>query len=142
MSTVSKGSNVKVHYTGKLKDGTVFDSSLNREPLQFTAGAGQMIPGFDKAVTDMAVGEKKTVEIPPEEAYGERQENLMVEIPSENLPEDHTPKVGDAYNLQQKDGQMIPVSVAQVNENSVVMDANHQLAGETLIFDIEVVEIV
>jgi peptidylprolyl isomerase len=141
MSKVEKGSNVKVHYTGKLKDGTVFDSSLQRDPLGFEAGAGQMIPGFDAAVIDMEVGDKKTVEIPPEEAYGPRHDNLMFDIPSDKLPKDHEPKVGDQYNLTQKDGQVITVTVVEVKDEGVVLDANHSLAGETLIFDIELVEI-
>ncbi len=141
MSKVEKGSNVKVHYTGKLKDGTIFDSSLQREPIGFEAGAGQMIPGFDAAVIDMAVGDQKTVEIAPEEAYGLRHDNLIFEIPSDKLPKDHEPKVGDQYNLTQKDGRVITVTVTDIKEEGVVLDANHQLAGETLIFDIEVVEI-
>ncbi len=139
---VTNGSNVKVHYTGRLEDGTVFDSSEGRDPLAFTVGAGQMIPGFDKGVLDLEVGEKKTVTLPPEEAYGQPQENMILTIETTKVfPPEIDPKVGEQYNLQRKDGGALPVTVTKVEGETVTLDANHHLAGKTLIFDIEVVEI-
>lgn len=141
MSTAKQGNKVKVHYTGKLEDGIIFDSSENREPLEFEVGSGQVIPGFENAVVDMGVGDKKTVEIPSEEAYGPVREELVFEVPLEKFAPDAKPEVGQQYNVTQQDGNVVTVSVAGVDENNVSLDANHPLAGKKLIFDVEVIEI-
>lgn len=141
MPKAKAGDSVKVHYTGKLKDGTVFDSSKGREPLAFQVGAGQMIKGFDAAVDGMEVGDTKTAEIPAAEAYGESRQDLMFDVPKSDLPEDLKPEVGQQLAMTQPNGQQVPVTVAKVEEDKVVIDANHQLAGKDLIFDIELVEI-
>lgn len=141
MPKAKAGDSVKVHYTGKLKDGTIFDSSKGREPLAFQVGAGQMIKGFDAAVDGMEVGDIKTAEIPAAEAYGESRQDLMFDVPKSDLPEDLKPEVGQQLAMTQPNGQQVPVTVAKVEEDKVVIDANHQLAGKDLIFDIELVEI-
>ena len=141
MPKAKAGDSVKVHYTGKLKDGTVFDSSKGREPLAFQVGAGQMIKGFDAAVNGMEVGDSKTAEIPAAEAYGEARQDLIFDVPKSNLPEDLKPEVGQQLAMTQPNGQQVPVTVAKVEEDKVVIDANHQLAGKDLVFDIELVEI-
>lgn len=141
MSTAKKGDKVKVHYTGKLTDGTVFDSSLEREPIEFELGAGQMIAGFDKAVDGMAVGDKKTADIPSAEAYGDKRDDMMVPVPHDKVPEEIKPEVGMQLSMQQPDGQSLPVLVAEVNDDHIVLDANHPLAGKDLNFEIELVEI-
>lgn len=135
------GDKVKVHYTGKLTSGEQFDSSAGREPLEFTVGAGQMIKGFDAAIPGMKVGDKKTIEIPPTEGYGERSPEAMIDFPKENIPEDMKLEVGMQLSLRDQSGRPIPVTVTEIKEESVVLDANHFLAGETLVFDIELVEI-
>lgn len=132
---------VKVHYTGKLKNGQVFDSSLERDPLQFTVGEGQMIKGFDEAVNGMALNEKKVVEIPSEEAYGERNEQLIQEVGKDQLPEDMNPQVGQTLVATNEAGQQTHVLVAEVADNHIKIDANHPLAGKDLVFEIELVEI-
>ena len=142
MSQAKQGDTVKVHYTGKLNDGSVFDSSANREPLQFTLGAGNMIPGFEKAVEGMGVGDKKTAEIPSDQAYGDKREDMIISVPRENVPGDISPEVGQQLAVQQQGGQQVPVTVKEVTEEKVVLDANHPLAGKDLVFEIEVVEIV
>lgn len=136
-----QGDVVRVHYTGRLTDGTLFDSSEGREPLEFTVGAGQMIKGFDSGVVGMAVGEKKTIQIPPHEAYGERDDEAVIEFPASNIPEDMKLEPGMQLTLRNQFGQPIPVVVLEVREDVVVMDANHMLAGKELVFDIEMVEI-
>lgn len=141
MSEVKKGDNVKVHYTGKLEDGSVFDSSVDREPLEFEVGAGMMIPGFDEAVNGMKVGDKKTANIPADEAYGQRNDEMMVEVPKAQLPPDLKPEVGQQLAMQQPNGQSVPVVVTKVADETIEIDANHPLAGNDLIFDIELVEI-
>ena len=135
------GDKVKVHYTGKLKDGTVFDSSVNREPLAFTVGAGQMIEGFDKAVVGMKVGESKTVTIPAAQAYGERQDAMVIAVPKSNLPPDMNPEVGEELMMSTRSGGSVKVKVMEVTDSSVTIDANHELAGKELIFEIKMVEI-
>lgn len=142
MAQVKNGDVVKVHYTGKLTNGDQFDSSAGREPLEFTVGAGQMIKGFDAAMPGMAVGEKKTINIPAEEAYGERSEEAVIPFPKENIPADMKLEPGMQLNLTNQEGQPVPVIVMEVQENVVLLDANHFLAGEALVFDIELVEIV
>lgn len=141
MSTAKKGDKVKVHYTGRLKDGTQFDSSAGRAPLEFQVGAGQMIKGFDAAVDGMALGQKVTVEIPAAEAYGEVNPQMIVDIPRTNLPPDLKPEVGQQLGMTTPQGQQVPVKVKEVHDDKIVIDANHDLAGKDLIFDIELVEI-
>ncbi|TRX62178.1 peptidylprolyl isomerase [Fulvivirga sp. M361] len=141
MSQAKKGDKVKVHYTGKLHDGTVFDSSVSREPLEFEIGAGMMIAGFDAAVNGMLIGDKKVVDIPAKEAYGEKSEDMIVTVPKSQLPADLEPEVGQQLGMQQPDGQSIPVIVAKVAESEIELDANHPLSGKDLIFEIELLEI-
>jgi len=135
------GNTVQVDYTGKLADGTVFDTSIGREPLEFTLGAGQMIPGFEKAVLGMKVGEKKTVTIPANEAYGPRRDDLVIEVGREKLPKDITPKVGLMLETTQPDGGKVRFTIISVSDNTVTMDANLSLAGKDLTFEIELVKI-
>ncbi len=136
-----KGDAVEVHYTGKLEDGSVFDTSVSRAPLGFTLGDGNMIKGFDSAVYGMEIGDKKTVTIPAAEAYGERREDMMIDVPVAQVPADINPEVGMTLQLQGANGQPMPVVVTQVDEEKITLDANHQLAGKDLIFDIELVKI-
>jgi FKBP-type peptidyl-prolyl cis-trans isomerase 2 len=141
MSVATKGNTVKVHYTGKLKDGTVFDSSENREPIEFTLGDGNMIKGFDAAVHGMAVGDDKSVTIPSEEAYGDKKDEMMVDIPRTQVPADIKPEVGMDLSIQNQQGQPMPVKVVHVDDEKITLDANHPLAGQDLIFDIRLVEV-
>jgi FKBP-type peptidyl-prolyl cis-trans isomerase 2 len=141
VSGATKGNTGKVHYTGKLQDGTVFDSSENREPLQFTLGDGNMIKGFDAAVQGMSVGEDKSITIPSAEAYGEKRDEMMVDIPMNQVPADIKPEVGMDLSIQNQNGQPMPVKVVAVDEEKITLDANHPLAGKDLIFDIKLVEI-
>lgn len=138
---MEKGKTVRVHYTGTLDDGTVFDSSLDREPLEFQVGAGQMIPGFDNAVLEMELGEKKTVHIPAAEAYGEYDERNIVSIPRENFPGAENAPLGVQIALKNASGQMFPAVIKQVTDTEVIVDLNHELAGKDLNFEIEVVEV-
>jgi peptidylprolyl isomerase len=139
---VKSGDVVRVHYTGTLLDGTQFDSSVGRAPLEFTVGAGQMIAGFDAGVLGMAIGEKKTIQIDPDHGYGQKDPNAIIEFPSSNIPEGMTVEVGQKLNLQNQYGQPVPVVVMEVKEDVIIMDANHFLAGQDLLFDVEIVEIV
>ena len=141
MSQAKKGDKVKVHYTGKLHDGTVFDSSVSREPLEFELGAGMMIAGFDAAVNGMSVGAKKTVDIPAEQAYGEKNNDMIVKVAKSQLPADLTPEIGQQLSMQQPNGQAIPVVITKIEEHEIELDANHPLSGKDLIFEIELVEI-
>jgi len=141
MSKAKKGDVVKVHYKGKLNSGEQFDSSEGREPLEFTVGAGQMIPGFDAAIPGMVVGEKKTIVIAPENAYGKKNEEAIIEFPISNIPPDMKLEPGMKLQLRNEAGHPIPVIVTEVKEEVVILDANHELAGKELIFDIELVEI-
>ncbi|HUR10026.1 MAG TPA: peptidylprolyl isomerase [Flavitalea sp.] len=141
MQQVKKGDTVKVHYHGRLSDGTTFDSSTGRDPLQFEVGSGQVIKGFEDGVTGMNVGDKKTIQIGVEDAYGPKDENMLVEFPKTNFPEDLKPEVGMQLNMTNGGGQVIPVTIVEVGEESVILDANHPLAGQDLIFDIEIMEI-
>ena len=141
MSNAKTGDTVKIHYTGKLDDGTQFDSSAGRDPLEFELGGGQVIPGFDSAVDGMSVGESKSVRIEPDQAYGERHEQLVQEVPRSALPDDLEPEVGMGLQSQSPDGQVMMLMVTAVAEDSVTLDANHPLAGQALNFDIELVEI-
>jgi len=139
MSKIADGTQVSVHYTGKLSDGTVFDSSENREPLTFTLGEKQVIPGFEKAVAEMEVGEKKTITIPYAEAYGPKVEEMIIEIPQENVPADIPREVGAQLLLRSPEGQEFPATIVEIKEDVLVIDANHPLAGEDLTFEIELV---
>ena len=141
MQQVKSGDTVKVHYTGKLSSGEQFDSSTGREPLEFTVGAGQMIKGFDAALPGMATGDKKTINIAAEDGYGERVDEAIIEFPKENVPEDMKLEPGMSLTLSNQQGQPVPVIVVEVKEDVIVLDANHFLAGQELIFDIELVEI-
>jgi len=141
MQQVKEGDLVKVHYTGKLVNGEQFDSSVGREPLEFTVGAGQMIKGFDAAMPGMAVGEKKTINITPEDAYGERSEEAVIQFPKENVPADMVLEPGMPLTLSNEAGQPVPVVVVEVKDDIIILDANHFLAGQELVFDIELVEI-
>lgn len=141
MSQAKSGDTVKIHYTGTLNDGSQFDSSAGRDPLEFVLGSGQVIPGFDNAVEGMAVGDSKNVQIAPEDAYGPRHEQLIQEVPKTALPEDMTPEVGMGLQSQTPDGQVMQLTVTEVSEATITVDANHPLAGETLTFDIELVAI-
>ena len=132
---------VKVHYTGKLTTGEVFDSSEGRDPLEFTVGGGQMIKGFDEAVNGMEMNEKKTVTIPSGEAYGERREELIQEVPKDQLPAEMSPKVGQKLVATNDLGHQTYVNVTAVTEEAITVDANHDLAGKDLVFDIELVAI-
>ena len=141
MSKVKDGDTVKVHYTGTLEDGAVFDTSEEREPLEFTLGQGQLIPGFEKAVIGMNEGDKTTVDIPSEEAYGEAREDLVITVPKDQLPEDVEPQVGMQLQVNQPEGQPIPVRITEVGDSELTLDANHPLAGQDLTFKIELVEV-
>lgn len=142
MSIAQKGNTVKVHYTGKLTDGTVFDSSHNRkEPIEFTIGQQSMIAGFEKAVEGMSVGDTKTTEIPANEAYGEKKEEMIVKVPKAEIPANINPEVGQQLAMQGNNGQQIPVTVTEVSDGGITLDANHPLAGKDLIFELELVQI-
>lgn len=138
---VKSGDVIRVHYTGKLLDGSQFDSSVGKAPLEFTVGAGQMIAGFDAGVVGMTIGEKKTIQIDPEHGYGHKDPNALVEFPSSNVPEGMKVEVGMKLNLQNQYGQPVPVVVTEVREDVIIMDANHFLAGQDLVFEVELVEI-
>lgn len=141
MPKVKDGDTVKVHYTGKLKDGSVFDTSAEREPLEFKLGEGQLIPGFEKAVVGLDVGESTEVDIPSNEAYGEAREDLIISVPKDQLPDDVEPQVGMQLQVNQPDGQPVPVRITEVGDTELKLDANHPLAGKDLSFEIELVEI-
>jgi peptidylprolyl isomerase len=141
MATATHGDTVQVHYTGRLDDGTVFDTSEGRDPLSFTVGAGQVIPGFDDAVTGMAAGDSKTVRIGPDDGYGDRRDDLVLEVPKEQLPDGLDPVPGMELALRGEDGRALPVRVADVGDAAILLDANHPLAGETLTFDLTVVAV-
>jgi len=141
MSEAKAGDKVQIHYTGTLEDGTQFDSSAGRDPLEFEVGSGQVIPGFDQAVEGMAVGENKTVNIPPEDAYGQHHEQMVQEVPKTALPAELEPEVGQALSARNQDGQEMQLTVTEVKDESIVVDGNHPLAGKALNFDIELVKI-
>ena len=142
MAIVKDGDTVKVHYTGTLTNGEKFDSSIDRDPLEFTVGAGQMIKGFDDAMPGMTIGEKKTVHIQPEEAYGKINEDAIIEFPRTNIPADMPLEVGMQLQLRDEEGHPVPVTVKAIKEDTVLLDANHMLAGKELVFEIELLEIV
>ena len=141
MTQVKTGDIVSIHYTGTLSDGSTFDSSSGRAPLEFTVGAGQIIPGLDQAIPGMAVGDTKTVQVPADQAYGQRDPNAQQAVPRADIPADIPLEPGPQLQMQTPTGQIVPVMVAEVTETEVTLDANHPLAGKDLTFDVEVVEI-
>ncbi|MBW2981615.1 peptidylprolyl isomerase [Candidatus Woesearchaeota archaeon] len=141
MSKVKKGDKIKVDYTGKLDDGTVFDTSEGKAPLEFEAGAGKIIKGFDNAVMGMEVGEEKEVKIEPKDAYGDPNPNMMKKIPRDKLPPEPAPKEGMMLALKTPDGKQFPAKITEVNDKEITIDLNHPLAGKTLNFKIKVVDI-
>ena len=142
MSKVKHGDEIKVHYTCKSKDGEVLDSSTNGDPVQIKIGEGGIIPGVEKALIGMNPGESKTTEISAKEAYGPHKKELVVEVERNRLPENLAPQIGQKLEIHQPNGQKIPVSIINVTESSIILDANHPLAGKDLIFDINLVEII
>lgn len=141
MAEARKGDTVSVHYTGKLDDDTVFDSSQGGDPLSFEVGSGQIIPGFEEGVIGMAPGETKTVTIAPEQAYGPYRDDQVIEVERAKLPDDIDPEIGQRLQVQQQDGQTAVVTIKEVNDSVVKLDANHPLAGQELIFEIELVDV-
>lgn len=141
MTEVKSGDTVKVHYTGKLENGKVFDSSESREPIEFTIGGGKVIAGFEEGILGMQTGDKKTITVSPEQAYGPRRDELIKVVNKSDFPEDIEPAIGLQLQVQQQGGNVIVVVVTDISEDDVTLDANHPLAGNTLFFDIELVEI-
>jgi peptidylprolyl isomerase len=141
MAQAKTGDTVKVHYTGKLEDNTIFDTSEGREPLQFTIGEGRLIPDFEQAVVGMKPGETKTINVPPERAYGPHLEEMVMVVNRQDIPEDLKPEVNQRLQVQQADGQACIVTVTSVSDSSVTLDGNHPLAGKQLTFDIQLAEI-
>lgn len=141
MTQVKTGDTVRIHYTGTLNDGTTFDSSTGRDPLEFQVGSGQIIPGLDKAMPGMTVGEKKTVEVASEEAYGPVHPEARQTVPRAEIPDNIPLDLGTPLQMQTPTGQVVQVTVAEVTETEVTLDANHPLAGKDLTFAIELVEI-
>ena len=141
MTTAKEGDTVHVHYTGSLEDGQVFDSSTDRDPLSFTIGSGQVIPGFEEAIIGMNLNDKKNVTIPVDKAYGQRNEELVLTVPRDQVPPDITPEVGLKLQMQGPGNQPVVVVITEVEKENVMLDANPPLAGKDLIFDIELVKI-
>lgn len=141
MSQVKANDTVKVHYTGKLSNGQVFDSSEGKEPLEVALGQGMLIPGFEKAIIDMKVNDKKTVNIPKEEAYGDVRQELFHKVDNSQLPEEIKPEIGMGLTSRSEDGREYQFRIAEVNEDHIIVDGNHPLAGQDLTFDLELVEI-
>lgn len=141
MAQAKKGSRVKVKYTGRLFDGTVFDTSEGRAPLEVVLGSGTVIPGFDEALTGMEQGEKKTVTIPVEKAYGLHDPKMVMEVPLEHVPPDFSPEVGQRLEVGGTNGEVMMVVVKEISDTHIYLDANPPLAGQDLIFDLEMVEI-
>jgi peptidylprolyl isomerase len=142
MTTAKSGDKVRIHYTGTLDDGTEFDTSAGREPLEFALGGGQVIEGFDDAVDGMTVGESKSVRIPAEQAYGERHDQLVQEVPKTALPDEIEPAVGMQLQSRSPEGHVMNLVVTEVADETITVDGNHPLAGQALTFAIELVEIV
>jgi peptidylprolyl isomerase len=141
MTTAENGKTVKVHYTGKLENGEVFDSSKGRDPLEFTMGSGQMIPGFEKGVDGMSVGDTKEISVSPEEGYGERREDLVAEYDKSMFPDDLELEEGMQLQSKTDTGQIIPLVVQKIDGDKVTLDANHFLAGKNLVFEVELVAV-
>jgi FKBP-type peptidyl-prolyl cis-trans isomerase 2 len=141
MNQVKENNTVKVNYTGKLSDGQVFDTSEGKEPIEFTLGQGQLIPGFEKGLIDMELNEKKTITVAKDEAYGDVNKDLIQEVKKTELPQDMTPEVGMGLVSKSPDGQEMNLMVVEVKDETIVIDGNHPLAGKDLVFDLEVLEI-
>jgi len=141
MATASKGDKVRVHYRGTLDDGTVFDDTHEREPIEFVLGQGKVIPGFEEAVIDMEPGDEKTVDLSTDQAYGERRDELVQDIPDEELADDFDPDVGEHIEIHQEQGPPIPAQVVDSSDEGLTVDANHPLAGKNLTFEIELLDI-
>ena len=141
MTQAQVGDMVKVHYTGRLTDGTTFDTSLERDPLEFTLGEGELIAGFEQAVLGMAAGESKTTTIPADQAYGPHHAERVIDVERHHLPSDLQPEIGQQLQMTRPDGTTLSVMITTVTETQVTLDANHPLAGQDLIFDITLVEI-
>jgi peptidylprolyl isomerase len=141
MKIAGAGDTVKVHYTGKLEDGNVFDSSREGDPLEFVLGAGQLLKDFEGALVGLTVGQSVTINISAENAYGPYREELLLVIPKDQVPEDVEQNVGETLYIECEDGAMLPVTIKEIAEETVTLDSNHQLAGKDLIFDIELVDI-
>jgi len=141
MAQAKKGDQVAIHYTGKLSDGSVFDSSMDSEPLSFTLGEGQVIEGFEEAVYGMTEGEQKSVTIPPEKAYGERNEEMLVDVPRSQFPDNNDPEEGQQIQIENEKNEEMLVYVSKVTDNTVTLDANAPLAGEELTFELDLVSI-
>lgn len=142
MQQVKNGDKVKVHYHGKLTSGETFDSSEGRQPLEFEVGSGMVIKGFDDGVMGMKVGEKKTINIPAENAYGPKNEEMIIEYPKAQFPQDMEIEIGMPLVMSSASGEQFQVKIAEIKDDVVILDANHHLAGEELVFDLELVEIV
>jgi peptidylprolyl isomerase len=141
MSLAKNGDKVKVHFTGKLENGKIFDSSHNSKPLEFTIGAGEMMPGFEKAILGMTTGGTKTFTVLPEEAYGSRREELVATIEKIHLPPDITPTIGQPLQITLPEGEVLDLLITSIDGDMVTIDANHPLAGEALVFEVELVGI-
>lgn len=141
MAAASEGKNVRIHYTGRLTDGTVFDTSEGREPFGFTVGAGEVISGFDTAVEGMAAGDERTVTIPAVEAYGPRRQDLVLDVPRQQLPADMELEPGKRLHMETQDGRTFQVTIMEVHDDHLKLDANHPLAGQDLTFDIQMVQV-
>jgi peptidylprolyl isomerase len=141
MTQAKQGDTVKVHYTGILNDGTIFDTSRGRDPLEFTIGKREVIPGFEQAVQGMGLGESSTFDIPVDQAYGPRDERLVLQVPRQQIPQDIELAINDRLQVRRSDGRMSLVTVTDLSESDVTLDANHPLAGQDLTFDIQLVEI-
>lgn len=141
MAAAKTGDTVQVHYTGKLTDGTVFDSSQGRDPLEFKLGEGRVIEGFENAIVGLEPGDSTTTTIEPDNAYGPRRDELTIEVPKNKFPDHISPTVGQQLEMMQQNGQPVQVTVIEVGDEQVTLDANHPLAGQTLVFDIELVNV-
>ena len=141
MAQAKEGDLVKVHYTGKLKNGEIFDTSENRDPLAFTVGKGEVIPGFEKGVIGLEAGESKTITIPSDQAYGPHREDMIYKIGKDKFPQDVELKIGDSFRLGQEEEMPMIVTITEIGDTEVTLDANHPLAGKELVFEIELVEI-
>lgn len=140
MAQAKTGDIVKVHFTGKLEDGSIFGTSVNSEPLEFKLGEGRIIPGVEKAVEGMNVGESKTVQIPSEQAYGQHREELVEQVGRDKFPPDVEPQVGQRFEVPNQQGQPVVVTVVDVSDSNITLDANHPLAGKDLTFELELLE--
>jgi peptidylprolyl isomerase len=141
MAQANTGDTVKVHYTGTLEDGSVFDSSEGGDPLEFTIGEDEIIPGFEEGIIGMKVGQSKTIVVPSDQAYGPHLDEMVMEVARDKVPAGHDPEVGQFLQIVQEDGHHIPVQITEVTDEHVILDANHPLAGRDLSFDVTLVEI-